>query len=232
MSEAAFLWLISETKWWFQRETQAVLQTQNSWALPILVLLNFFFIFTVVHLPFCLPGGSWGTFQADAAQDRQQAGVSVHHWALPWHLVPSSSYGVSSGWSQGREALKSHQSTDLVLKPVQTPLHRKKPRVFPWSQCSLSCSESTLTWLLLSCPPTAELKRWGWDGGKGNPTGSIAGCDFLFTPLINVSGVVSGVVTLITCEWQLQQLWEQVQFHQIAKKDRSSTQHKAECIKK
>lgn len=166
---------------------------------------NFCFFFPVVHLPFCFLGGSWGTFQPGAAQDRQQEG-----WVcIPEHSQPDTApfqliWGEQwlEPWQRIPEEPPEHWFGQNAKSKVQIPLHRGEPRVFPWMQHSLS-------------PPwrgyftvVHPLKWWGWDGGTGNPIGSIAGWDFLFTPLINVRGVARGVVTLITCEWQLQQLWE------------------------
>lgn len=50
--------------------------------------------------------------------------------------------------------------------------------------------------LQLSTQSLAETV--GWHGRKGDPTGNIAGCEFLFTPLISVSGVINGVALRIT----------------------------------
>lgn len=96
-------------------------------------------------------------------------------------------------WVSPSHHWKFHQVATIQKKNYSFPMDA----VFQWTQWTQpQWVHLYAVTLQLSTHCLAETV--GWYGRIGDPTGNTAGCEFLFTPLISVSGVINDVALRIT----------------------------------
>lgn len=113
----------------------------------------------------------------------------------------------------------------------QVPTVQKKNYSFPMDAV-LTEARVHLYMVTLQLSTYCLAETVVWSGRKGDPTENISGCEFLFTLLISVSGVISGVVTLITREWQLHSFESKYTFTRVPKRTQLRHNTNTDHIKK